>query len=79
MRKSVDGAVVDMTPVEARTLASIGYIEERGDLALEFTRGPVLVYYEVPENIYKALLSADLPDDYFEKNIRYTFKNKRVW
>jgi|GEM_PF-2022291 len=79
MKKSIDGAALEMTRVEGKTLATIGYIAERKDLALEFTRGPVIVYHEVPETVFNELFDSDAPDDYFEKNIRYVYKNNRVW
>ncbi|MEA4895865.1 MAG: KTSC domain-containing protein [Oscillospiraceae bacterium] len=79
MRKSIDGNIIDMDFVSGKTLSTVGYDEEARVLAIEFCRGPVYVYNEVPKSIYDELLKAPLPDDFFEEKIRYAYKNRRVW
>jgi len=79
MRKSIDGEIIEMDFVDSRMLSTVGYHQEKKILAIEFTRGPVYVYNEVPESIYDELLKSEAPDDIFNDKIRYAFKNKRVW
>lgn len=79
MKKSIDGKVIDMNFVEGRTLSTVGYEDEARVLAIEFTRGPVYVYNEVPKNVYEELLAAPSPDVYFDEKIKTGYKNRRVW
>ena len=80
MRKSVDGKVVDMVSVESKNITYLGYNEENKILLVEFLRGPVYVYNEVPKSIYDKLIESEpLDDEYFDKNVKNSFKNKRVW
>lgn len=79
MRKSIDGKIIEMDFVEGKTLSTVGYDEESQSLAIEFTRGPVHVFNEVPKSVFDELMKAPSPDDYFEVNIRRSYKNRRVW
>ncbi len=79
MKKSIDGKVINMDFVEGKTLSTVGYDDESKVLAIEFTRGPVHVYNEVPKNVFDELLKAPSPDVYFDEKIRYAYKNRRVW
>jgi len=78
MKKSIDGTIMEMTFVEAKMLSYVGYNEETQVLAIEFCRGPVHVYNDVPKTIFEGLLLSPAVDDYFNENIRNSFKNRRV-
>ena len=78
MKKSIDGNVMEMTPVESKNLSYVGYDEEKSALLIEFTRGPVYIYNEVPKSTFEGLLSALSVDDFFNESIKNSFKNKRV-
>jgi len=78
MKKSVDGNTMEMTPVESKNLSYVGYDEDKNALMIEFTRGPVYIYYEVPKNVYEVMMSTASLDDYFNENIKNSYKNKRV-
>ncbi|NCC68397.1 MAG: KTSC domain-containing protein [Clostridia bacterium] len=79
MKKSVDGTIVEMISVESKTLATVGYNDEEKVLSIEFCRGPVYVYNEVPKSVYERLISEPSPDDYFNENIKNGYNNRRVW
>ena len=79
MKKSVDGIAVEMTAIVARNLWYIGYNQEKKVLMIEFRRGPVYVFNEVPESVYEELLKSDAPDEFFDEKIKNGFKNRRVW
>jgi hypothetical protein len=79
MKKGIDGAVVEMVPIGSKNLSCVGYDAEKRQLTVEFTRGPVYLYYDVPKALFEALLVSDTPDDYFNEKLRYGYKNKRVW
>lgn len=79
MNKNVDGIVMDMTTVEAKNILTVGYNEEKRSLVIEFTRGPVYVYDEVPKSVYEGMLTASSPDDYYNDNFKTGYANRRVW
>lgn len=79
MKKGIDGMTFEMTKVESALISYLGFDEENRFLLIEFIRGPVYIYNEVPKSVYDALLSAEIPDDFFNSNIRYVYKNRRVW
>lgn len=78
MQKTIDGKTLEMLPIDSRNLSNIGYIEETCDLAVEFKRGALYLYKEVPKNIFDELLSSPDPDACFDEKIKNTFKNRRV-
>ena len=78
MHKSIEGKTIEMTYVDTKMLSYVGYDEKTQALAIEFCRGPVHVYDEVPKDIYEGLLSAAAVDDFFNEKIRNTYKNRRV-
>lgn len=47
------------------------------NLAIRFSTGTVWVYYNVPENKYKALIQAKSVGAYFNKNIRDNYPSER--
>jgi len=79
MKKSIDGTVMEMIPIGTKMLETVGYDEEKRVLAIEFTRGPVYVYSEVPKDVFEEQLAAPSPDDFFSEKIKNGFANKRVW
>ena len=79
MKKNIDGIPLEMDYVDSTMLSTVGYVEEERMLAIEFSRGPVYVYNNVPKNVFDELLKAPSIDDYFTENIKNGYKNKRVW
>lgn len=47
------------------------------NLAVQFSTGTVWIYYNVPENVYKALITATSVGSYFNKNIRDNYPSER--
>lgn len=78
MKKTIEGNSIEMTRVEANLFYYVGYNEEQKILLIETCRGPALIYMEVPKSVFEGLLSATAIDDYFNENIRYNYKERRV-
>jgi hypothetical protein len=57
-------------PVSSTSLQSVGYDEAKQILEVEFQRGTVYQYFEVPPQIYQELLAADSHGTYFAQNIK---------
>lgn len=56
--------------VESSNINSIGYDSKNEILEIEFNHGAVYQYFDVPENVYEALMNADSHGRYFDRNIK---------
>lgn len=56
--------------VSSSNLASVGYDAENEILEIEFNHGGVYQYYDVPESVYRGLMSASSHGQYFDRNIK---------
>lgn len=67
-------------PVESSSLKSVGYDIVDGNLVLEveFTRGAVYQYMQVPYDVYEQLMSAESVGSFFNKNIQKKYEFKKV-
>ena len=67
--------------VSSSNLASIGYDVPTKTLEVEFNHGGVYQYFDVPQDEYEALMSADSHGKYFVANIRndYEVLLRFVW
>ena len=65
-------------PVSSSNLASVGYELEQQTLEVEFVGGSVYQYFNVPEQVYRGLMSAGSHGSYFGEYIRLSFQYKQV-
>jgi KTSC domain-containing protein len=61
---------MDRIPVSSTELASIGYEEANSVLEVEFRKGGVYRYFEVPVEVFKELMAAPSKGSYFNRVIR---------
>ena len=66
------------TYVDSSSLQSIGYDEQFETLEVEFRNGAVYQYYNCPQPMYDALMSAPSKGQFFNANIRNSFPYSRV-
>ena len=57
-----------MTPVTSSQIKSIGY--DSGTLYIEFLKGSVYTYSDVPELCFKLMLKVESPGKYFSEYIK---------
>ncbi|MBL0559818.1 KTSC domain-containing protein [Aeromonas hydrophila] len=69
---------MDRTPVNSSNLASIGYDHTSLTLEIEFHNGGVYQYYDVPEDMYSALMNAGSIGSFFSFNIRNHYPTQRI-
>ena len=69
---------MERTSVTSSNLASVGYDSNNQILEIEFKDGGVYQYFDVPEDVYEALMSADSHGKYFSANIRNDFNYKKL-
>lgn len=69
---------MDRQKVTSSNIAAIGYDPETKTLEVEFKRGQVYSYKNVPEAAYVAFGEASSKGLYFEQNIKTRYPFKRV-
>ena len=62
------------TPVNSSNLVSVGYDPRSLTLEVEFRRGSVYQYFDVPEFEHQELMQAESHGIYFNANIRDDYR-----
>jgi hypothetical protein len=65
-------------PVASSNVASIGYSRSLHALEIEFTRGAIYRFYEVPREVYRELLTADSKGHFIAEKLRGKYRFTRV-
>lgn len=63
-----------MFKCESTLIANYGYDPEKHQLDIEFNRGGIYRYSEVPTQVFEGFLRAESKGKYFLANIRDAFK-----
>lgn len=66
------------TPVASSSIRSVGYEDEESALEIEFQSGGVYRYADVPDEVYRGLLSASSHGRYFHDEIRGEYEYRRL-
>ena len=66
------------TPVESTNVASIGYDHTTQTLEVEFQRGWVYQYFDVPEPVYDALMAAPSKGEFLNASIKGSYRYARM-
>ena len=65
-------------PVSSSNLSSIGYDSESHTLEIEFHSGGVYQYFDVPQSVYDALMSAPSHGSFFHRNVRDKYRYTKI-
>ena len=65
-------------PVASSNIRAVGYDPHSHTLEIEFANGRVYQYFDVPENVYKALLNAMSVGEYFNGEVRGVYRFARA-
>lgn len=65
-------------PVTSTNVASVGYSRHLRALEIEFTRGAIYRFLEVPSNVYRRLIAAQSKGRFIAENIRGKYRFIRV-
>ena len=65
-------------PVESATISTVAYDPAGKRLQLEFRRGSIYEYLDVPHAVHQSLLRAPSKGAYFNQTIRGRFPYRRV-
>ncbi|MCQ3814260.1 MAG: KTSC domain-containing protein [Acidimicrobiia bacterium] len=64
--------------VESSNIASAGYDDQTNTLEIEFQRGGIYQYFDVPRPIYDQLVDAGSPGSVLHQQIRGIFRYARI-
>jgi len=65
-----------MTPVSSSNISSIGY--ENGTLYVSFKSGGLYEYVNVPEHVYRSLMTASSHGKYLAAHVKGIYPYKRI-
>lgn len=65
-----------MTPVSSSNISSIGY--ENGTLYVEFHHGGTYAYSNVPESVYRGLMTASSHGKYLAAHVKGIYPYRRL-
>jgi hypothetical protein len=71
----IGGKNMNRESVRSSNIKSIGYDLDSRILEIEFLSGGIYQYFDVPESVYKELMSAQSHGSFFHQNI----KNRYQW
>jgi hypothetical protein len=66
---------VERQPVESTVIDAVGYSHV---LEIQFESGRVYQYYDVPEEVFQGMLSADSKGKYFNAHIRGKYQYREI-
>lgn len=69
---------MERQPVSSSNVASVGYDEASNTLEIEFHNGTVYQYFDVPQNVAQALVSASSVGSYLASNIKGHYRYSKV-
>lgn len=64
--------------IVSSNLSSIGYDLPSSSLEVEFKNGSIYLYLDVPEHVYKELMTAPSIGSYHNKHIKNVYRFKQV-
>lgn len=67
---------MNMIPVSSSNLSAVGY--ENGTLYVSFHSGGLYSYANVPESVYRGLMSASSKGSYFAAYIKNSYRYARL-
>ncbi len=71
--------VMRREPVRSSVISSVGYDEDTALLEVEFTSGDVYRYFAVPPSVHRALMEADSPGAYFNRNVSDHYPTRQLY
>ena len=69
---------MNRTPVTSSNVASVGYDPNTMTLEVELSNGLVYQYFDVPETVYQALMSASSVGTYLNKSIKASYRHAQI-
>ncbi len=67
-----------LQPVNSSNLSSVGYDADSQTLTIEFRKSGTYEFYDVPDSVHQALMSAGSHGEYFAHNIRGKYRYAKL-
>jgi hypothetical protein len=69
---------MEMVSVNSSNIAAIGYDQDTAVLTIQFIKGNVYEYYDVPSHEHDELMRADSKGTYANKNIYKRYRQQKI-
>lgn len=69
---------MDRIPVTSVDITQIGYQEDSETLEIQFSRGEVCQFFNVPSRVYDELMKSPSKEDYYHQRIGERFPCSRI-
>lgn len=69
---------MEMTPVNSSNIEAVGYDPDSATLTMQFKKGSVYEYYDVPQYEYDGLMAADSKGEYAHANIYKNYRQQKI-
>ena len=70
--------IMDRKSLESSNIASAGYDDQTHTLEIEFLRGGIYQYFDVPRPIFEQLVGTESPGSVLHQQIRGVFRYARI-
>ena len=70
---------MELHQVNSSVLASVGYDRDRGVLEARFCSGRIYHYFDVPQSVFKKVLTATSVGQYFNRTIKPRYRAELVY
>ena len=65
-------------PVSSPDIAAVGYDEDSETLEIEFSRGEICQFYNVPPAVFDELMKSPAKEQYYHARIAERFPSSRI-
>lgn len=65
-------------PVSSSSLSSVGYDSQSLTLEIEFRKGSVYQYFDLPENVFESLMQAPSKGKFLDVHIKHSYRYTRL-
>jgi len=69
---------MERTTVSSSNVSSIGYDSDSETLEVEFVRGGIYQYFDVPENVFNELINASSVGSYLNQNVKNSIQYSQI-
>lgn len=69
---------MELIPVSSSDIRAIGYDKATAVLVVAFHSGGIYQYFDVPDNVYTAFLSAGSKGQFLHQHIKYNYRYQKI-
>jgi hypothetical protein len=69
---------MDRLTVDSTSIAEVGYDVDTETMEVKFKFGTVYQYKNVPQNVFRSLLTAESVGSYFTEQVKGTYEHQQI-